>query len=575
MIKRKLLQQLKQKQLLTQKQIQALNIVQMPLNKLDNEINNFILENVFLKFEEENFSLYSLDYMDYLLETTTYKRSFLEEIKPIFLAIVPDELETIAETLFDYLDNNGILTISKKEFIKKYKLKKKDYDLLIETLKNLGPSGFAEESLEKALKIREKEGESGTPLSSLETNENIVYINSKPDIVFFKEDNNIKWEINTPKIPEIDEVYLKSLKSIKEKNLKKYIEKEMEKLYILKNAIKKRKEYLNKLAELMVKENKIFLETGTNPKRLGIRAVAKILDLSPSTVSRSVSSKYFVNLKKTILPFSSVFNTKESQKNEKEIIINFIKEHMEISDNKLSKLIEEKLNIKISRRTVNKYKNQLKRADTMQSFIMSGGEPKSSLKFYKNIIDNSDILIAVDKGIELFKKIDIEPDYLIGDLDSASQESIAWAESNGVEIIKYRPEKDFTDIDLAIDFAINKNSDNIIISGFLGDRLDHIFGALLLLKKYNTYIMFKEELLEISKISKNFDKKVKIGEIWSILSLTEKTEGIYLKGFKYSLKNGTLFFNNPIGISNETIEENIEISYNKGCLMYFRWKNGV
>ncbi|KAF2955406.1 thiamine diphosphokinase [Marinitoga sp. 38H-ov] len=209
----------------------------------------------------------------------------------------------------------------------------------------------------------------------------------------------------------------------------------------------------------------------------------------------------------------------------------------------------------------------------MKAFIVSGGKPKSSLKFYKNIINESDILIAVDKGIELYKKIDIEPDYLIGDLDSASQESIEWAESNDVEIIKYRPEKDFTDIDLAIDFAIEKNSDNIIISGFLGDRLDHIFGAILLLKKYNKLITFKEEFLEISKVPKNFEMNVKTGETWSIFSLTEKTEGIYLNGFKYSLKNGTLFFNNPIGISNETVNKTIEISYEKGCLVYFRWKN--
>ncbi|NUU98985.1 MULTISPECIES: thiamine diphosphokinase [unclassified Marinitoga] len=209
----------------------------------------------------------------------------------------------------------------------------------------------------------------------------------------------------------------------------------------------------------------------------------------------------------------------------------------------------------------------------MQTFIISGGTPKSSLEFYKNIIGNSDLLIAVDKGLELFKKLDIEPDYLIGDLDSASQESIEWAESNDVEIIKYRSDKDFTDIDLALDFAIEKKSKKIIISGFLGNRLDHIFGALLLLKKYNTEIIFKEEFLEISKIPKNFDKKVSKGEIWSIFSLTERTEGIYLNGFKYPLKNGTLFFNNPIGISNETINEKIEISYLKGCLVYFRWKS--
>jgi thiamine pyrophosphokinase len=208
----------------------------------------------------------------------------------------------------------------------------------------------------------------------------------------------------------------------------------------------------------------------------------------------------------------------------------------------------------------------------MKTFIVSGGEPKSPLEFYKKIINESDILIAVDKGIELYKKLDTEPDYLIGDLDSASQESIEWAESNDVEIIKYRPEKDFTDIDLAIDFAINNNSDEIIISGFLGDRLDHIFGALLLLKKYSENIMFKEEFLEISKAPKKLEMNVIPGEIWSLFSLSEKTEGIYLKGFKYPLKNGTLFINNPIGISNETIDNNIEISYEKGCLIYFRWK---
>ncbi|SHF02456.1 RNA polymerase, sigma 54 subunit, RpoN/SigL [Marinitoga hydrogenitolerans DSM 16785] len=361
MLKRSLLQQLKQKQKLTQKQIQALTIVQMPLNKLDNEIKEFILENVFLKFEDENLNLYSLDYLDYILETTTYKISFLDEIKPLYLALVPDNLEIIAETLFNYLDNNGILTIPKKEFIKKYNITKKEYELLIDILKNLGPTGFAEESLEKALKIREKSGESGFPLSSLETNNNIIYINATPDVIFFKDNNDIKWEINIPKIPEIDDLYLKNLKKIKEKNLKKYIEKEMEKLYIIRNAINKRKEYLNTLAELMVKENFDFLESGNNPKRLGIRDVASKLDISPSTVSRSVSSKYFMNLKKVVMPFSSIFNTKESQNNKKEIIINFIKKHMDISDNKLSKMIEKELNLKISRRTVNKYKNQLKR----------------------------------------------------------------------------------------------------------------------------------------------------------------------------------------------------------------------
>jgi thiamine pyrophosphokinase len=113
----------------------------------------------------------------------------------------------------------------------------------------------------------------------------------------------------------------------------------------------------------------------------------------------------------------------------------------------------------------------------------------------------------------------------------------------------------------------------------LGDRLDHIFGAILLLNKYNNInIVFMEEFLEISKVSKVskfFKKNVEIGETWSIISLSEKTEGIYLKGFKYPLNNDILYFNNPIGISNETISKHIEISYSNGSLIYFRWLKNI
>jgi RNA polymerase sigma-54 factor len=361
MLKRKLIQKLKQKQILTQKQIQALNIIQIPLNKLDNEVKETVLENVFLKFEDDDVQYYSLDYLDYILETTSYNVSFLDELKPIYLAFVPENLEKYAEALFDYLDKNGILTISKKDFIKEYNISENEYEILIDTLKELGPIGFAEESLEDAMKLREEHGEIGLPLSSLNNEDNITYVNAKPDIVFFKENDEIKWEINVPKIPDIDEMYLKKLKNIHEKDIKNYIEQEMEKLYILRNAINKRKEYLNILAEIMINENYEFILTGNNPQKLGIRNLAKRLNLSPSTVSRSISSKYFMNLKKIVLPFSSIFNTKESQQNEKDLIMNFIKKHMDISDNKLSKLIEKELNIKISRRTVNKYKNQIKK----------------------------------------------------------------------------------------------------------------------------------------------------------------------------------------------------------------------
>ncbi|AEX85066.1 DNA-directed RNA polymerase specialized sigma subunit, sigma24 [Marinitoga piezophila KA3] len=363
MYKSKLLQKLGQKQLLTQKQIQALHIIQMPLSKLEEEVNNLILENVFLKIEKNDMELYSLDRMEYITEQISEKISYIEKIKPIFLAIIPDHLEKAGEEILNYIDNKGILSVTKKELFKKLKISKKDLNLLLYTLKELGPTGFAEESLEKAIELRKKSGEMGLPLSSLENLDNISYINSSPDIIFYKKGNKIIWEINIPELPEVDEIYLNNLKKLNDRKTQKYIEKEMEKLSLLKSSLKKRKEYMEILAQFIIDTNNEFLLKNINPRKFGIREVANHLNISPSTMSRIVSTKYFMNTNNIIFPFSVIFNTKDSQKNTRKIIFDFIKKHMNLSDSKISSLLNSELNIKVSRRTINKYKNLIKRGE--------------------------------------------------------------------------------------------------------------------------------------------------------------------------------------------------------------------
>lgn len=82
--------------------------------------------------------------------------------------------------------------------------------------------------------------------------------------------------------------------------------------------------------------------------------------LSPATISRLISKKY-ISTPRGILPIQSLLS-KECCKgfsvSQVKFIIQNIESYEKLSDNKISTLLND-LGIKISRRTVNKYKNQI------------------------------------------------------------------------------------------------------------------------------------------------------------------------------------------------------------------------
>ena len=77
--------------------------------------------------------------------------------------------------------------------------------------------------------------------------------------------------------------------------------------------------------------------------------------------------------------------------------------------------------------------------------------------------DKYDIIIAVDKGLESLDKINIEPDYILGDFDSIDNQVLKKYQKT--KIRKLNPEKDFTDTHSAINLAIELKSSNITIIG--------------------------------------------------------------------------------------------------------------
>jgi len=212
--------------------------------------------------------------------------------------------------------------------------------------------------------------------------------------------------------------------------------------------------------------------------------------------------------------------------------------------------------------------------------IISGGRFGDPIFFKKKIAEiGASLIIVCDGGVRHLQKLGIKPDVIIGDMDSIEPTQLKSYSAQGVKIIKYPANKDFTDTELALDYALNLKPTAIYIWGALGGRLDHTLANVFLLCKgqkagIKTYLIDEYcETFIMNKEAAFVDAK---GVTVSLFALSPKVEGLSLSGFVYPLKNAVLTMGESLGISNIINKAHAKISVRDGNLLVIRyWQKDV
>ena len=180
---------------------------------------------------------------------------------------------------------------------------------------------------------------------------------------------------------------------------------------------------------------------------------------------------------------------------------------------------------------------------------------------------SGDMIIAADAGYAHLIKLNISPDILIGDFDTI-EEMPEHFEND----IRFTAEKDYTDTQLAIEEGISRGFRKFIIYGALGGkRLEHTVANLQMTAGYTEKgyeIILTDGMTFVYTVhnsSISFNKNP-VGTV-SIFSLTDKSEGVTLSGFKYILSDATLTNSFALGVSNEFSGSDAEISVRNGTLI--------
>lgn len=176
-----------------------------------------------------------------------------------------------------------------------------------------------------------------------------------------------------------------------------------------------------------------------------------------------------------------------------------------------------------------------------------------------------DMVIAVDGGLDYLRQAHIEPDLALGDFDSLR------GEKPDGQVLTYLPEKDESDMLLALRQAIRRNYKRVLMYGGLGGRLDHTLANIqtiawasrcgvsaCLVNGSQTILAVSDGELRLPKTDHGY---------LSVFCQGSVAEGVDLIGLKYTLDHAELRDDYPLGLSNEFIGEESIIRVRSGTLI--------
>ena len=180
-------------------------------------------------------------------------------------------------------------------------------------------------------------------------------------------------------------------------------------------------------------------------------------------------------------------------------------------------------------------------------------------------------VVCADGGALHARDLGFASQTIIGDLDSLSAGQVADFKAAGAEIIAHPPDKDETDLELALHHCHQIGATAIHILGGLGGRFDQTLANIFLL----THPAFRDIRIDVI----DGDQVVRLlqagthridgepGDTVSLIPLTTAAEGISTCNLQYPLRGETLLTGPARGISNVMLRDQAEVEFSSGLLL--------
>lgn len=192
-----------------------------------------------------------------------------------------------------------------------------------------------------------------------------------------------------------------------------------------------------------------------------------------------------------------------------------------------------------------------------------GGTDLSGEKF-KLWAQKAHILVAADSGADQCLAHGFHPDIIVGDFDSLAHSP----DSYGAEIVKV-DDQNLSDCDKLL-AHVSALSDQIVLSGFEGDRFDHMLASLgsCLKSSLRIRIATRDGWADLLRPGSHVLRLIP-GDRFSVLPILP-CKGVSLKGARWPLNDVSLELGGQVSLSNIAEQESMSLELISGAVLVIR-----
>jgi thiamine pyrophosphokinase len=214
----------------------------------------------------------------------------------------------------------------------------------------------------------------------------------------------------------------------------------------------------------------------------------------------------------------------------------------------------------------------MSRAEAGTIVILGGGGPPSGggARELAALGAGAAAVIAADSGLEPALQLGLNVAAVVGDMDSVDPGVLAAATEAGIPIERHPEAKDATDLALALDVALARHPQRVVVVTGAGDRLDHTLSLAQLLASPRTTGVEVEAWIGNAHLTVVRDATVLRGgpgDLVSLVPLNGPALGVVTDGLLYPLYDEDLSVGSTRGVSNELVAPEASVRLRSGVLV--------
>jgi thiamine pyrophosphokinase len=212
----------------------------------------------------------------------------------------------------------------------------------------------------------------------------------------------------------------------------------------------------------------------------------------------------------------------------------------------------------------------MRRAGADTIVIVGGGGPPSGGGARQLAAGAGATVIAADSGLEAALDRGLDVAAVVGDMDSVDPAALAAAADAGIRLERHPEAKDATDLDLALDAALARGAERLVVVTGAGDRFDHALVVALSLAADRLAAATVEAWIGPAHVWVVRDHLAFAGPPGMLVSLVPvhgPARGVTTTGLRYPLHGEDLDSGTTRGISNELTSPDATVELEGGVLL--------